>query len=100
MAEVNWIRGTINPPSSGEYYVICRVLQDINDPDTHENYFKAGEYEITGDWWDAEDGAWQSLGKDNPFWEVESWANVLCPNVPRDIAKQVRRYFGKDLKRE
>lgn len=98
MSEVRWIRGAIEPPRSGEYYVICKVLQDIADVETGETYYKAGEYEISGDWWDADEKAWQSIGRGNPFWEVEAWANILLPNVPKDIAGKVRVYFGRWLK--
>lgn len=98
MSEVRWLRGTIEPPRSGEYYVISKALRDMADAATGEIYYKAGEYEITGDWWDADEKAWQSIGRENPYWEVEAWADILRPNVPKDIADKVRVYFGRRLK--
>lgn len=32
MAEVTWIKGTIDPPQSGEYYVTTEAKQDMVDP--------------------------------------------------------------------
>lgn len=97
MSDVRWIKGAIEPPESGEYYVICKALRDIADVEAGETYYKAGEYEIAGDWWDADEKAWQSIGRENPFWEVETWANILLPNVPKDIADKVRVYFGRHV---
>ena len=34
MAEVTWVKGTIDPPQSGEYYVILEAKQDIINPVT------------------------------------------------------------------
>lgn len=31
MAEVNWIKGTIAPPESGDYYIILEAMWD-SDP--------------------------------------------------------------------
>ena len=92
--KVDWIKGSINPPVSGEYYVINRVLQDIDDEVDGTNYFRAGEFEVTGDWWDAEEKKWQSIGKNNPYWTVDAWADILKPDVPEDILDKVRVYFG------
>lgn len=97
MSNVDWVRGSIDPPESGEYYVINKVLRDITDDVTGENYFRVGEYEITGDWWDAAEKEWQSIGRDNPFWAVEAWAVIPKPPVPADIADKVRVYFGQDV---
>ena len=98
MSDIRWIKGAIDPPESGEYYVINRAAQDIVDVVDGTVYYRAGEYEVTGDWWDADEKAWQSIGRGNPFWEVEAWANILSPNIPREIAGKVRVYFGRRLK--
>lgn len=92
MAEVTWIKGHIDPPESKEYYVALEALtNDIPG-------FSKGDIEITGDYWTGED--WQSLGKNNPFWRVLCWADVLRPNIPDGLNKRVRRYFGFTVERE
>ena len=92
MAEVNWIKGELNPPSSGEYYVIQEAQHDISSIG-----IKKGDIEITSDYWDKELSEWDELGKDNPTWKVLSWADILHPNIPRDLMGRVKRYFGKDV---
>ena len=94
MANVNWINGEIVPPTSGEYYVIQEAQLDMKDPDTGEIVYHAGDIEVDGDWYDKEDGCWQSLGKANPYWKVLSWANILRPSIPEDIRFRVKLYFG------
>lgn len=42
MAEVTWIKGTIDPPQSGEYYVTLEAKQDIINPVTGQVYYKTG----------------------------------------------------------
>lgn len=98
MAEVNWIKGTIAPPESGEYYVILEATQAWDSVPTEKKFVNAGEIEITGDWYDAEDGCFQAIGKENPFWRVLSWAKVLKPSIPADLLGRVRWYFGKEIK--
>lgn len=94
MAKVNWINGKIAPPESDEYYVILEAQQDIRDPDTNELLVSAGDVEMDGDWYDAEERYFSSLGGNNPFWRVLSWANILKPDVPDDIKPKLRTYFG------
>ena len=97
MAKVNWINGKIEPPESGEYYVIFEAKQDIRDPDTNELLASAGDVEMDGDWYDAERRYFSSLGENNPFWRVLSWANILKPDVPDDIKPKLRTYFGEKV---
>ena len=99
MAEANWIKGTIAPPESGEYYVILEATQAWDSVPTGEKFVNAGEIEIIGDWYDAEEGYFQAIGKENPFWRVLSWAEVLKPSIPADIRDRVRWYFGTDVLR-
>ena len=94
MAKVNWIKGEIAPPESGEYYVIIEAKQDIRDPDTNELLVSAEDVEMTGDWYDAKLRYFDSIGENNPFWRVLSWADVLKPDVPEDIKPRLRTYFG------
>lgn len=111
MAKVNWINGKIAPPESGEYYVLLEAQQDIRDPDTNELLVSAGDVKMTGDWYDAKRRYFDSVGENNPFWRVLSWANVLNPDVlpwakvmkldvPEDIKPRLRTYFGTKVKWE
>lgn len=99
MANVNWINGTITPPESGEYYVILEATEAWNSEEPEGRNWNPGEIEMTGDWYDTEEGYFQSLGKDNPFWKVLSWASVLRPSIPEDIRPKVKRYFGTEVNR-
>lgn len=98
MAEVNWIKGTIAPLESGEYYVILEAKRSTFDPCTGETLIRAGDIEVTGDWYDKEDGYFQSTGKMNPIWKVCAWADILKPSVPKEIQDRVRWYFGNEVK--
>lgn len=98
MAQVDWIKGTIAPPESGEYYVILEAQQDMVDIFTGEVNTKMGEFVIYTDYYETEESRFESIGKENPFWKVEAWADVLKPDVPKDILPNLRRYFGYDLK--
>lgn len=97
MPNVNWINGTINPPESGEYYVIMEAQQDMKDPDTGKILHHAGDLEVYGDWFDHKDGCFQSIWKQNPWWRVVAWAEVLKPSVPEEIRPRVKRYFGTEV---
>ena len=90
MAEVNWIRGEINPPESGEFYVILEAQEDLFT-------FKKGDIEMQTDCFDKERGVWEELGANNPFWKVLAWADVLHPNIPNDLIGRVKRYFGVEV---
>lgn len=87
MPQVNWIRGEINPPSSGEYYIIIEAQHDIAD-------FKKGDVEVTSDYFDAERKEWDTIDKDNPTWKVLCWADILRPSIPNDLIKRTKVYFG------
>ena len=43
MAKVTWIKGTIDPPQSGEYYVTREAKQDIINPVTGTVDYKTGD---------------------------------------------------------
>lgn len=87
MAEVNWINGNILPKKSGEYHIILEVQHDIGD-------LKKGDIEITNEYFYADKGEWETIGKDNPTWKVLSWANIVKPNIPKDLRDKVKVYFG------
>lgn len=100
MEKVNWINGKTAPPESGEYYVILEAQQDIRDQDTNELLVSAGDVKMTGDWYDAKRRYFDSVGENNPFWRVLSWANVLKPDVPEDIKPRLAIYFEQKVKWE
>lgn len=95
MAEVTWIKGTIDPPQSGEYYVTLEAKQDLVDPETGKVYYKTGDVMIDADFYYAEDRFWEQLGKGNPFWEVVCWAHILLPDIPDGVRERLVEYFGE-----
>lgn len=97
MANVNWINGEVNPPESGEYYVILEAQQDMKDPDTGEILRHAGDFEVTGDRYDTNDGCFVTIGKKNPWWRVVAWAEAMKPSVPEEIRPRVKAYFGQEV---
>ena len=100
MAEVTWINGTIDPPQSGEYYVTLEAKQDIINPVTGKVYYNRGDVMICIDCYYAEDRFWEQLGKDNPFWEVVCWANILKPDIPDGVRDRLVEYFGEKVQRK
>ena len=101
MAKVNWIKGTIEPPEAGEYYVILEAKKDLFDPmDDSEKTVSAGDIEIDTDWWSAKDRQFNLVGRANPAWRILAWAFMLRPDVPGDIAPRVTSYFGMNVKEE
>ena len=97
MAEVNWINGTIAPPESGDYYIILEAMRSTFDPSTGETLISKGDIEVTNGWYDADQAAFDTIGKDNPIWRVLSWARMLKPSIPADIRDRVKWYFGMRL---
>ena len=98
MADVTWIKGTIDPPQSGEYYVTLEAKQDIVCQLTGDVYYKTGDAIINCDCYNADDRFWEQLGKDNPFWEVVCWADILKPNIPDGVRERLVEYFGTKVK--
>ena len=98
MAEVTWIKGTINPPQSGEYYVTLEAKHDMIDPETGKVYYKTGDVMIDVDCYNAEYSFWEQLGKDNPFWPVVGWANILKPDLPDGVRDRLVEYLGTKVK--
>ena len=97
MAEVNWVNGTIAPPESGDYYIILEAMRDIDSLLSGEVLVHKGDIEVTNDWYDADQAAFDTIGKDNPIWRVLSWARMLRPSIPEDIRYRVKWYFGMRL---
>lgn len=97
MAEVTWIKGTIDPPQSGEYYVTLEAKQDIVDPETGKVWYRTGDVMIGIDCYYAGARFWEQLGKDNPFWEVVCWAHILLPDIPDGVRESLVEYFGEKV---
>lgn len=97
MAEVNWIKGTIAPPESGDYYIILEAMRDSDPLPSGEVLIHKGDIEMTNTWYDADLEAFDLIGKDNPIWRVLSWARMLKPSIPADIRDRVLWYFGMRL---
>lgn len=51
MAEVTWIKGTIDPPQSGEYYATLEAKQDMVDPETGKVWYRAGDVMVDADFY-------------------------------------------------
>ena len=98
MAEVTWVKGTIDPPQSGEYYVTLEAKQNMVDPMTGKVYYKTGDVIINVDCYNAEYSFWEQLGKDNPFWEVVCWARILKPDIPDGVRERLVEYLGTKVK--
>ena len=98
MAEVTWIKGTIDPPQSGEYYVTLEAKRDIINPATGKVWYKTGDVMIDCDFYYAEDRLWEQLGKGNPFWEVVCWADIIKPDIPDGVRERLVEYIGTKVK--
>lgn len=98
MDEVTWIKGTIDPPESGEYYVTLEAKQDIVDPVTGKVYYKIGDIIIAIDFYYAEDRFWEQLGRGNPFWAMVCWADILKPDIPDGVRERLVEYRGTQVK--
>lgn len=97
MAEVTWINGTIDPPQSGEYYVTLEAKHGIVDQKTGEVWYRAGDVMIDIDRYYAGAHFWDKLGKDNQFWELVCWADILKPNIPDDVRERLVWYLGEKV---
>lgn len=94
MMGIRWIKAEIAPPESNEYYTIAEALQDIVDPITKEVFYRKGDIEIGGDWYNADTGEFSTIGGENPFWRVLAWAEIPKPPIPEEIRPRVKCYFG------
>ena len=95
MDEVTWVKGTIDPPQSGEYYVALKATQDMVDPVTGTVDYKTGDVMIYTDCYYAGAHFWEKLGKDNPLWTVLCWADILLPDIPDGVRERLVEYFGE-----
>ena len=86
MAKVNWINGAIEPPETGEYFVIVELLNDIGP-------LKKGDVIMDGDVYTS-----TGWGEYYGIYKVLSWARILYPDIPADLQGRVKWYFGKDVR--
>ena len=100
MAEVTWIKGTIDPPQSGEYYVAFEAKQNMImlDKETGQAWYETGDVTIEVDFDDAKKRVWKQLGENNPFWEVVCWADILKPDIPDGVRDRLVEYLGIKVK--
>ena len=98
MAEVTWIKGTIDPPQSVEYYVTLEAKQDIVDPATGNVLYRTGDVMIDIDFYYAKGRFWDKLRKNNPFWAVLCWAGILEPDIPDGVRDRLVEYIGAKVK--
>lgn len=98
MAEVTWIKGTIDPPQGGEYYVTLEAKQDMVDPETGKVWYRTGDVMIIIDFYYADDSVWEKLGENNSFWAVLCWAHILKPDIPDGVRDRLVEYLGTKVK--
>ena len=97
MAEVTWIKGTIDPTQSGEYYVTLEAKQDIVDTVAGEVLYRTGDVTIGIDCYYAGAHFWDQLGENNPFWALLCWADILEPDIPDCVREKLVEYFGEKV---
>lgn len=97
MAEVTWIKGTIDTQQSGAYYVAKKAMIDMVDTVTGEAVYRVGDVVIDIEFYCAGYRVWKHLSKDNPFWEVVCWANILKPDIPDGVRDRLVEYFGEKV---
>lgn len=99
MAEVTWIKGTIDPPQSGEYYVTLEAKHNMImlGMETDRAHYETGDVTIEVDFYDAKGRVWKQLGKDNPFWAVVCWAHIIKPDIPDGVRERLVEYFGEKV---
>lgn len=65
--------------------------------ETGRAYYETGDVTIEVDFYDAKKRVWEQLGKDNPFWEVVCWADILKPDIPDGARDRLVEYFGEKV---
>ena len=91
---VQWFKGDMLPPESGEYYIAIEAQQDIG-----EGWFAKGDVEITTDYFDKDSGYFDSIGGPNDYWKVLCWADILKPDIPQSLRDKVTMYLGEKVTR-
>lgn len=95
MVEVQWFNSETNPPESGECYIIIEAQHDVVYGG--KKLVGKGEVHLEIEHFDAEQGEFYTVDKDNTTWKVLCWADVLKPDIPKDLIGRVTRVFGKTV---
>ena len=88
--KVNWIKGEIEPPEEGKYYVITEAQDDTA-------LYKKGDIVIAFDRYSKALG-WLSFIVDNSTWKILAWAEILLPDVPEEVTDRIVTYFDVEVK--
>ena len=88
--KVNWIKGVIEPPEEGKYYVITEAQNDTA-------LYKKGDIVIAFDRYSKALG-WLSFIVDNSTWKILAWAEILLPDVPEEVTDRLVTYFDTEVK--
>ena len=87
--KVNWIKGVIEPPEEGKYYVIAEAQNDTA-------LYKKGDIVIDYDWYSKALG-WMSIKDNDSTWEILAWAEILLPDVPVKVKDRLVTYFDVEI---
>lgn len=88
--KVNWIKGVIEPPEEGKYYVITEAQNDTA-------LYKKGDIVIDYDWYSKALG-WMSIRDNNSAWKILAWAEIPLPYVPKKVTDRLVTYFDTEVK--
>ena len=89
--KVSWIKGVIEPPEEGKYYVITEAQNDTA-------LYKKGDIVIAFDRYSKTLG-WLSFIVDNLTWKILAWAEILVPDVPEEVEYRLVTYFDTEVKK-
>lgn len=89
--KVNWIKGVIEPPEEGRYYVMTEAQNDTD-------LYKKGDIVIAFDRYSKALG-WLSSVVDNSAWKILAWAEILLPDVPEEVTDRLVTYLGEEVKK-
>ena len=88
--KVNWIKGVIEPPEEGKYYVIVEAQDDTA-------FYNKGDIVIAFDRYSKALG-WLSFIIDSSTWKILAWAEMLLPDVPEEVTDRLVTYFDTEVK--
>ena len=88
--KVNWIKGVIEPPEEGKYYVITEAQDDTA-------LYNKGDIVIAFDRYSKTLG-WLSFIVDDSTWKILAWAEILLPDVPEEVTDRLVTYFDTEVR--
>lgn len=89
--QASWIKGGIEPPEQGKYYVITEVQKDTA-------LYKKGDIVIDYDWYSKTLG-WMSIKENGSTWKILAWAEILLPDAPEEVKDRLVTYFDVEVKK-